>query len=433
MRMNRLLFPTIVASFLCVGTTPAQEPSAVPQAVENEVKRRLEADRLDRARRDLASLIAKAEAADTMLTDIEKKAEGVNERLKDLLTSPDGKRIAQDFKASNTVLRLREQPFAYAADIRAKRQAATSLLNLLTGEEKNPKVGYIPPDKTIAETEQLYNWSLERSAEIAARESTIQDLIAQALPLSDPAKAKTLGETLDAFVAARLRLWAELQAIGENVGKEQTKPVMIDASRLAELERAAAKIEDIQAQAKIEAERIRLNYQLKLDEAKREQDERLAKAELAAKESADELSRMKQLEDAERHTRNVEATGKATRKMDTAEHDRKKALAQTAAVRELLKPFTTPGYHRWRAGDTMDKQPVSLKSLQALGALDPSTQGLNKLLDIGVDKGDKERPRFGYPGGWNKLNPGQKEELKAIQNHLIDLGEAMVELGMLAP
>lgn len=220
---------------------------------------------------------------------------------------------------------------------------------------------------------------------------------------------------------------------GEEVGREQTKPIMIDAARLAELERTEAKVNDIKVQAKIDADRIRQDYEDRFKRAKEEERIQLAKAGARAKDLEAELDSYRKAADAARHEKKVQADTASGKVMDSAEKARKTALAQSSDVKEALKPFTTPGYHRWRASDTMDRQPVSLKALQATGALDPSTQGLNKLLDIGLDKGDKERPRFGYPGSWNKMNPSQKEELKKIQGYLIDLGEVMVELGMLAP
>lgn len=54
-------------------------------------------------------------------------------------------------------------------------------------------------------------------------------------------------------------------------------------------------------------------------------------------------------------------------------------------------------------------------------------------MQLGRDKKDKERPRWGYPQRINKLSAEQRDELKRAQEYLIDLGEIMVELGMLAP
>lgn len=199
---------SLSALAILVSTTLShgQSPSSVPQADRNEIEARLQEDRLDRARRDLRTLIAQAEFAASKLQDIETRASALDSRLTELLTHDDGKRIAQDFAAANTILRLREQPFAYSADLKSKKEAAQSLLTLLQKEEKNPNVGYQPPEKTIIEVEDLYGWSRDRSAELAARESTVQDVVAKASASPLPPNAATLGQVLDAYVAARLRL-----------------------------------------------------------------------------------------------------------------------------------------------------------------------------------------------------------------------------------
>ncbi len=67
------------------------------------------------------------------------------------------------------------------------------------------------------------------------------------------------------------------------------------------------------------------------------------------------------------------------------------------------------------------------------GALQPTVGGLHKLMKLGRDKKDEERPRWGYPQRINKLSSEQRDELKRAQEYLIDLGVVMVELGMLAP
>lgn len=420
-------------TLLALAPAFPQAPSSVPQADKNEIEARLSEDRLDRARRDLRTLIAKVESASNTLKDMETRAPAFDKRMTELLTHDDGKRIAQDFAAANTILRLREQPFAHSADITSKSKAAQSLLTLLAAEEKTPNVGYQPSEKTVIEVEDLYDWSRTRSDELAKREATLQDIIAKAPATTPPPNAPMLGQVLDAFVSARIRLWAELIQKGEEIGREQTKPVMIETARLAELERTESKLQDLMVQAKIDADRIRQDYEDRLKRARDEERIQLAKADARAKDLEAELDSLKKATDAARHEKKVEADAASGKVMDAAEHDRKKALAQSTTVRELLKPFTTPGYYQINKKASYDRQPVSLKELQASGALDASPQGLNKLLVIGLDGGDKERPRFGYPNAWKKLSPQQKDELKAIQNHLIDLGEVMVELGMLAP
>ncbi len=60
-------------------------------------------------------------------------------------------------------------------------------------------------------------------------------------------------------------------------------------------------------------------------------------------------------------------------------------------------------------------------------------RGLRALYTIGNDKKDKERPRLGLAKRWKGITPQQRDHLKNVQDHLIDLGEVLVELEMLAP
>jgi hypothetical protein len=80
-----------------------------------------------------------------------------------------------------------------------------------------------------------------------------------------------------------------------------------------------------------------------------------------------------------------------------------------------------------------EKGPVSLSKLQAMHALRPSTPGLRALLAAGTAVRDKERPRWSFPKTLQQLNSQELDQLKQAQQYLIDLGDIMVELGMLAP
>jgi len=99
-----------------------------------------------------------------------------------------------------------------------------------------------------------------------------------------------------------------------------------------------------------------------------------------------------------------------------------------------ISPFTTPGFMRAnQRGETYEKKALSLSAIRSIGALEPTMQGVKKLYRLATTKKDKVRPRWGKARRWKNLNQSTKENAKQAQKYLIDLGEAMVELGMLTP
>lgn len=113
-----------------------------------------------------------------------------------------------------------------------------------------------------------------------------------------------------------------------------------------------------------------------------------------------------------------------------------KQKAATPEVQGKLAPFTTPGYWFPAGKFSVDKKPHSLSQLQSLGALTPDARGMDRLVAIAIDPGDKVRPRwYRYTGGrlqWKK-NPAEVERIKDVQSLLIELSSILVEMGMLQP
>jgi hypothetical protein len=118
-----------------------------------------------------------------------------------------------------------------------------------------------------------------------------------------------------------------------------------------------------------------------------------------------------------------------------AEHKRRLVEAQKPEVAAKLQPFLAAG--NWQPGDTaqsaIKKGPVSLSKLVAKGALNPTNAGLRALAVIATDRRN-DRPhwedRFKRTDAVTKPEP--RAELLARQKLLIDYGEALVELGLLA-
>jgi hypothetical protein len=97
-----------------------------------------------------------------------------------------------------------------------------------------------------------------------------------------------------------------------------------------------------------------------------------------------------------------------------------------------LTPFTTPGYRQNR-GMTADKHPWSYSGLQAAGALQSNLKGMDRLVELAVDKKDTVRPRWPYhPNFWGR-DPDNVAKIKEAQDLLIELGPTLVELKLLEP
>jgi hypothetical protein len=145
-----------------------------------------------------------------------------------------------------------------------------------------------------------------------------------------------------------------------------------------------------------------------------------------------ELQRLEQAAAVERGAQDVDAKLARDATHSDAEKKLRDQRCQDPKVRAALAPFLAPGYYQpgqERGG--YDKLPVSLAALRAAGALEPSAQGLEKLRNIAVDARDEERPRWPFQG--RTLAPQQRDQVKEAQQYLIELGEEMVGLKMLAP
>src|SRR5262249_20718639 len=105
----------------------------------------------------------------------------------------------------------------------------------------------------------------------------------------------------------------------------------------------------------------------------------------------------------------------------------------------LLAPFLAKGY--WQPGDKIgrntDLVPISYSKLTSFGALQPGSNGIKKLLQVATNDikygiFDKERPRWPYTSDMRKIKGEQLEEVKKAQQLLIELGEVMVQEGLLS-
>jgi hypothetical protein len=156
----------------------------------------------------------------------------------------------------------------------------------------------------------------------------------------------------------------------------------------------------------------------------------------ARRQYEDKLAQIQRNEKAAQTDRAIQnQTAELDRNAKIAEARRQELIAQAKSpeVQQLLAPFLTPGYRQpGQAAPAVDKTPVSLKHLAQFGALRPTPQGLQFLLNCGTTPLDKDRPRWPYARNYGRLTSAEHEELHQAQIYLTQLGSIMVELGLLA-
>lgn len=109
------------------------------------------------------------------------------------------------------------------------------------------------------------------------------------------------------------------------------------------------------------------------------------------------------------------------------------ARAKREGVADQLAAFTTPGYYVFSGPNHEQKQPYSLSHLHSLGALKPTSKGLETLYQVAHFHHDRDRPRWNWNAGGNILKPGVDDRVREIQDMLNEYGEALVEMGLLLP
>ena len=268
---------------------------------------------------------------------------------------------------------------------------------------------------------------------LSAQEAALDALRPKPREGFDLARAKNLKQAIDEYRATWYELISNSKIIGETLAGPEGQEILV-AARNAYLERVEAERKRLQDENKAQIEHMRLEFDLKLERMQRDQQWLVVQAKIEADEARDELQRLKAQSDADRYAKNVDAGVKEADTSAAAERERKIGLARSPEVQQLLAPFLADGY--WTPGKRQkgfDKSPVSFFAIGAGRALQPTVGGLRKLMQLGRDKKDKERSRLGYPQRINKLFAEQRDKLKRAREYLIDLGEVMVELGMLAP
>jgi hypothetical protein len=262
------------------------------------------------------------------------------------------------------------------------------------------------PDATIPGTVQsTLLWAESEQRKVNQTESLLTGLQRES-------KVKVL---LTAPPADPPTLTAAIQQLMESETGQRQKTILAKTTE--------AKSQATDAVAKAEADRI-------VTEAKAEADKIL----MAARETAAAQQRDGTVKQAEIQAKQSDANLQSKKIIDAATMNSLKEKAARPDIQAKLAPFITPGYLGF-SGISYDKQPLSYAGLQTFGALNPTATGLQQLVNIAYDRNDKVRPRWKL--GQNSRSwqgrPEYAEFVKESQALLIELGPALVELGMLKP
>lgn len=154
-------------------------------------------------------------------------------------------------------------------------------------------------------------------------------------------------------------------------------------------------------------------------------------------------SHLKELADAKRKVAQAEADQEISETLRAEEaareklqHDKDLTEAKSRKVQDAVRYFTTPGYYypisATNAQKGVDLKPFSLATIQAMGALEPTEDGLFALLFMLTHyPADDPRPKWGVGGYLRDLRPHEMEKLKYTQDCLRRLGYVLVELKQL--
>lgn len=177
---------------------------------------------------------------------------------------------------------------------------------------------------------------------------------------------------------------------------------------------------------------------LALEDTQREVD-LIAQTEKEAREdaTADLLAARRDLVEAEEARKRIAVESETANVKAGTQHAKNLEEAKSTEVQTAIRFFITKGFYQ--PGDasdytkTTEARPISYSKLAAYGALEPSEEGLARLLFIVTNFPDDRRTRWKMDRYIGVLSPDETEKLSKTQDYLRRLGDALVELRLLDP
>lgn len=379
------------------------------------------------------SLLRKARDTHQQLQTLAELTTSFSHRMDTLLDSDTGKRIVRDGVCFMTYVNLRDYPAATMNEITPKTDAASALLSCLQLTEQGPDVGFVPSAKTQQEVDELQTWTKAKLAILENHIAALDTIIRTAPQDIDPNQTKQLRTAVQEHQARWTTMVSEYQARGQKLASQNVSETLLLAAYQAELERAKFEYGQMLARMQAEIDKLNQEFQVALLKQKQQAAEELSAAKVQYDNKLAEIQRNEKAAETDRAVKDRTAAIDRNTKIEAMNHQEQIALAKSAEVQQLLAPFTAPGYWQPRVrGPSYDKKPVSLTQLKITGALSQTPAGLKALLDCGMTKADRERPRWSFRTGYVNLTDAEHTRLVQAQEYLIELGDILVELGMLS-
>jgi hypothetical protein len=406
------------------------------------------------ARANMARFEARVADADRQLRTFDEQHKAFMAELDAVLKNDTGRRIAvQNQQAGLVIMDWMDTPLMREADFARHRLVTDAMMKLIAERKQRPDVAFMVEPEQENQIDDAFLWARDRAARLAERRAWLTDAVAATDPSSVTDGVPTLAEAIESFRKARRDLWAQATGAGQARARAEAEPQMVEAARVAELERLLQETEQRLRESRQQMELERIDFETRLRARETEAIKAAAEAEEARRNLLAEVEHMQKLEEANRQLQQQINDAIVKEIEEEAEAVRLRKLAESPATQNALRPFTAPG--RWQPGEARPNPaaevgPMSYAAIVSFGALDPSEDGLRKLLAIVNANGsgqlrvmqgqgnrrrhlDEMRPKWGFPERFNDLSGSQMQQLREVQALLTEVGPTMVELGLLAP
>jgi len=202
---HHTLFLAMLALLLCVVPANAQvSPDDLAEGARERTRDRVQVAEEDLWTRSLVRRFENRveETADLFAT-LERRNASLDEWMESLLTSEDGKRLAQNPNVAIQFVAYQEQPVLRQADFDAKRRFLDELQQFLKNAQDSPEVGYVPDPARVDEADDAYLWARDRLARVAEVEAWLRDALANVDLDADVSDDPTLQQRIESYLARR--------------------------------------------------------------------------------------------------------------------------------------------------------------------------------------------------------------------------------------
>ena len=266
---------------------------------------------------------------------------------------------------------------------------------------ENRGTAYEPAPALSDTVQTAHRWSAEATGRMKDARAVMKSLMVDAQVKFTRATLTPTSPTLAAAID-------QLDQSEASKDLQQAEQTTSTARTNAVITRTEADAQKIRADADRYAEEVR--QKLAEEQAAKQRDWQEREAKLKLEETKTKVSVEKKADEA----RNVELRKKAS----------------DPAIQAKLAPFIAAGYvgiYR----PTVTKEPFSYEEIQSFGALSPTIQGQNRLVDIAVARNDTVRPRWKFNPKFYRKHADEVQMVQEAQQLLIELGPVLVETGVL--